>query len=120
MSDTEDPYEDLTIQPGAVAEPGTTLVNETGSWRELRPIIHHEPCTGCGLCATYCPDAAVKHVGDHPVRDEGTDPDRRPVPKSAKHIGEQQVAIDYKYCKGCGICAHECPIDAIDMVPEVK
>jgi 2-oxoacid:acceptor oxidoreductase delta subunit (pyruvate/2-ketoisovalerate family) len=26
--------------------------------------------------------------------------------------------FDYDYCKGCGICAHECPCGAIDMVPE--
>jgi Pyruvate/2-oxoacid:ferredoxin oxidoreductase delta subunit len=27
--------------------------------------------------------------------------------------------INYEYCKGCGICAAECPCGAIDMVPEV-
>ncbi|MFP3216806.1 MAG: 4Fe-4S binding protein, partial [Vulcanisaeta sp.] len=27
--------------------------------------------------------------------------------------------IDYDHCKGCGICAHECPVKAIKMVPEV-
>ena len=26
--------------------------------------------------------------------------------------------IDYDYCKGCGICAAECPCGAIAMVPE--
>jgi pyruvate ferredoxin oxidoreductase delta subunit len=26
--------------------------------------------------------------------------------------------IDYEYCKGCGICAEECPADAIKMVEE--
>jgi len=25
---------------------------------------------------------------------------------------------DYDYCKGCGLCAAECPCGAIDMVPE--
>ena len=27
-------------------------------------------------------------------------------------------AIDYDFCKGCGICAAECPCGAIEMVPE--
>ncbi|MEM2686731.1 MAG: 4Fe-4S binding protein, partial [Thermoproteota archaeon] len=29
-----------------------------------------------------------------------------------------EVKIDYNYCKGCGICAEECPRKAITMVPE--
>lgn len=28
------------------------------------------------------------------------------------------VAIDLRYCKGCGICAAECPTHALEMVPE--
>jgi 2-oxoacid:acceptor oxidoreductase delta subunit (pyruvate/2-ketoisovalerate family) len=30
----------------------------------------------------------------------------------------QRYRIDYDYCKGCGLCAQECPCGAIDMVPE--
>ena len=29
-----------------------------------------------------------------------------------------QYVIDYDYCKGCGICAAECPCGSIAMVPE--
>jgi Pyruvate/2-oxoacid:ferredoxin oxidoreductase delta subunit len=28
------------------------------------------------------------------------------------------VEIDYDYCKGCGVCANECPAKAITMVEE--
>ncbi|KXA91095.1 pyruvate synthase, partial [candidate division MSBL1 archaeon SCGC-AAA259A05] len=28
--------------------------------------------------------------------------------------------VDLDYCKGCGICAKECPVDAIEMVKEEK
>jgi Pyruvate/2-oxoacid:ferredoxin oxidoreductase delta subunit len=29
-------------------------------------------------------------------------------------------AIDLDYCKGCGICAAECPSGAILMTPETR
>lgn len=119
MTGSEDPYENLTIPKGAVVEPGTSLVNKTGSWRVSRPVVRHEQCTGCSLCVTYCPDAAAKFVGERRTDEEMTHWDRRAVPRAAKHDGSQKIAIDYDYCKGCGICAEECPIDAIRMVPEV-
>jgi Pyruvate/2-oxoacid:ferredoxin oxidoreductase delta subunit len=28
--------------------------------------------------------------------------------------------IDYDYCKGCSMCAVECPVKAIDMVQDNK
>ena len=30
----------------------------------------------------------------------------------------KQHDIDYDYCKGCGICAYECPSDSIEMIQE--
>jgi pyruvate ferredoxin oxidoreductase delta subunit len=33
-----------------------------------------------------------------------------------KESGE--LEIDMNYCKGCGLCAHECPKKAITMVRE--
>jgi pyruvate ferredoxin oxidoreductase delta subunit len=29
-----------------------------------------------------------------------------------------EPTVDLEYCKGCGICAEECPVQAIDMVSE--
>jgi pyruvate ferredoxin oxidoreductase delta subunit len=40
----------------------------------------------------YCPDAAI----------------------------DEDLNIDLDFCKGCGICANECPKKAIDMVREEK
>ena len=32
--------------------------------------------------------------------------------------GPAAYAIDYDFCKGCGICVAECPCGAIELVPE--
>jgi pyruvate ferredoxin oxidoreductase delta subunit len=66
----------------------------TGGWRSERPWRNDEKCTQCLLCWVFCPDTSVL-VKDDKVYD-----------------------FDLKHCKGCGVCAKECPFDAIDMVPE--
>jgi len=53
-----------------------------------------EKCNKCMLCWLYCPDGVV-----------GRGEDGYP-------------AIDYEYCKGCGICVQECPAGALKMVEE--
>ena len=86
----------LSLTPGAWSTT-VRMVQKTGSWRTVRPIVDEEKCVGCALCQSYCPEAAIKI--------EGTK--------------KQLAKIDYDYCKGCGICANECPQQAITMVPEI-
>jgi pyruvate ferredoxin oxidoreductase gamma subunit len=65
--------------------------NHTGTWSLERPILG-VPCSGCGVCALFCPEGAMRRLPD------GT------------------MEIDYLYCKGCGICEVVCPVrDAIAM-----
>ena len=71
---------------------GVHVLN-TGDWRTQRPVLDEEKCIHCGTCFLYCPVNSIR-------KENGT------------------FVISYDYCKGCGICAHECPKDAIDMVPE--
>ena len=54
-------------------------------------------CFGCDNCYGACPDRRGHQ--DRPWR-------------------PRRYEIDYDYCKGCGICAAECPCGAIAMVPE--
>jgi 2-oxoacid:acceptor oxidoreductase delta subunit (pyruvate/2-ketoisovalerate family) len=62
---------------------------------EARRCLSCGNCFECDNCYGMCPDNAVIKLG----------PGKR-------------FAIDLDYCKGCGICAAECPCGAIDMVPE--
>ncbi len=83
---------------GLVLEAGSSKAFETGDWRSEKPIWDAKKCTHCLLCWAYCPDSAI-------------------IVKDGKVQG-----IDYRYCKGCGICAEECPpkVQAIKMVREEK
>lgn len=64
-----------------------------GDWRSLRPVVDRDKCVKCAVCWLYCPVQCV----------------------------EERAAwfdINLKTCKGCGICANECPQRAITMVEE--
>ncbi len=64
---------------------------------EARRCLSCGTCFECDNCFGVCPDNAVVKLG----------PGRR-------------YEIDYDYCKGCGVCAEECPSGAIDMIKEVR
>jgi len=82
---------------GCVAPPGGSVVNKTGAWRTMIPVFKQEDCIGCRACELVCPEGCV--FGN---------------PK------EKKFTSDPDYCKGCGMCATECPVDDIDMVREEK
>jgi pyruvate ferredoxin oxidoreductase delta subunit len=86
----------LNISRCRTCQPGSTLKNKTGGWRNFRPVYIYEKCTKCGICEIVCPDMAVK------PREDGF------------------FEYDYDYCKGCGVCANECPAKAIEMILEEK
>jgi len=79
---------------GLIVEAGNAEKYNTGSWRAFRPVRDEKKCTDCLMCWIYCPDSAIL-VEDKKVK-----------------------GIDLEHCKGCGICAEECPVKAIKMVPE--
>lgn len=80
---------DSILQPISVPQKGAA--GNTGEWRLYKPILKKEKCVKCLKCWIYCPEAV---------------------------INKETLEIDYQYCKGCGICANECPCEAISMEKE--
>lgn len=79
-----------------ITEAGNSNDYKTGDWRSMKPIWHEEGCVHCLMCWVFCPDVSIKV-------------------ENGKMVG-----IDYDHCKGCGICARECPRKekALEMVKE--
>lgn len=90
--------EDLTwkdVEPGAmVSEPGNARQYKTGDWRSQRPTYDFKRCIKCAVCQMFCPEGCILQNA------------------------EGHFEADLYYCKGCGICARECPTKVITMVEE--
>ncbi len=70
-------------------------LTEANALFEARRCLSCGNCFECDNCYGVCPDNAVIKLGPG-----------------------QRFAFDYDFCKGCGLCAAECPCGAIDMVAE--
>lgn len=79
---------------GIIDKGGTAQDYHTGGWRTFKPEIDRDKCINCLQCWAQCPDTAIKPADGN--------------------FGE----FDYRYCKGCGICAQVCPVKCIKMVKE--
>lgn len=66
---------------------------QTGKWRTRKPVMDTDKCVKCGMCLMCCPVNSIRRHEDG------------------------SFEICYDYCKGCGICAHECKKGAITMQP---
>jgi len=70
-------------------------LDETNAQYEARRCLSCGNCFECDNCYGVCPDNAVIKLGPG-----------------------DRFKFNYDYCKGCGVCAQECPCGAIKMVPE--
>jgi pyruvate ferredoxin oxidoreductase delta subunit len=73
-----------------ISVPSEGSVGQTGSWRIFKPVLNEERCNKCLFCWIYCPEGCIT----------------------------KDLQINFDYCKGCGICAEECPAKAITMEKE--
>lgn len=85
-------YKDLPI--GTYAS-GMLLTETMEGWREEKPVINPNKCIECNVCGLVCPEGVI-------YEEDGV------------------WMIDYRFCKGCGICSRECVGKCIKMVREEK
>jgi NADPH-dependent glutamate synthase beta subunit-like oxidoreductase len=69
--------------------------DERSAQQEALRCFHCGACDLCGICHLFCPDLSIK-LGDIPGMN----------------------VLDEFHCKGCGICAEECPRSAVIMEKE--
>jgi NADPH-dependent glutamate synthase beta subunit-like oxidoreductase len=72
-------------------------LDERTALYEARRCLSCGNCFECDNCYGMCPDNAVHKLG-----------------------AGKGFSFDYDYCKGCGLCAAECPCGAIRMEPETS
>ena len=88
------PQLDLARRTSSFDEVQGGLTDENALF-EARRCLSCGNCFECDNCYGVCPDNAVIKLG----------------------AGEG-YEFNYDYCKGCGVCAAECPCGAIEMVAE--
>jgi len=89
-----------------ITEPGNATEYETGLWRSAHPVTDETKCIACGVCWAFCPDASRVQYKR-----------KKPNPQA---FTDYYYDFNMFFCKGCGICAHECPMGAITMVAEER
>jgi pyruvate ferredoxin oxidoreductase delta subunit len=82
-------WKDLPIG-GMILEAGNAVEYTTGSWRAFRPVRGEAECTNCFQCWLFCPDSSILVDAEQ----------------------DEMAGFDLEHCKGCGICAVVCPVNA--------
>lgn len=71
---------------------GSMYTQSVAHWRTIKPVYNTNHCINCYQCWVYCPDSSIL------VRDE------------------KMKGVDYKHCKGCGVCAEVCPTNPKSLI----
>ncbi len=80
-----------TKYEGPWADASDMLVLPVGEWKSQKPVVKGSKCCHCGTCYLFCPTGCIEDKGRY-------------------------FEANLDYCKGCGICARECPVKAISLV----
>jgi 2-oxoacid:acceptor oxidoreductase delta subunit (pyruvate/2-ketoisovalerate family) len=94
-------YQERQAKPKVPKEQRANRTEVYGSLSIEQALLEAGRCLSCGMCDQcencyiFCPDSSV-----------------------VKKEGDEGRVIDYDYCKGCGICAEECPVGLITMEKE--
>lgn len=89
----EEAFENTHVgNPRIIEEMKRTVapVESRADWRTFKPEVDVGKCTGCKMCWIFCPEHCIEMV-------------------------EGKSVVNYDFCKGCGICAEECPVSAMSM-----
>jgi NADPH-dependent glutamate synthase beta subunit-like oxidoreductase/Pyruvate/2-oxoacid:ferredoxin oxidoreductase delta subunit len=93
----ESPRAEIPVRPPEQAIKGFEEVIGDVDENEIQKSVERcfscGTCTNCDICYNFCPDLSVKKRN-------------------------QSYEIDYTYCKGCTICAEECPRGVIHLKAE--
>ncbi len=89
-------FEKQRRSAGAALDPRERIHTFDEIHEGLTDVSEAERCLSCGVCnecdrcVTYCPEGVLTRIG-------------------------HEFHFDYSYCKGCGVCASECPRNVIFM-----
>jgi pyruvate ferredoxin oxidoreductase delta subunit len=89
------PFKDLPIGI-IIPEAGSAQEYDTGSWTAFYAKFWADRCIQCYICWIVCPDSSI-------------------IVKDGLVAG-----VDLVHCKGCGLCASECPPKANALTMERK
>jgi len=80
-------WNDLPVG-GINSNAGNSIKNFTSNFRRgKKPEFNETTCINCFICWVFCPENAINVEN------------------------EKVTGINYDYCKGCGICVNECPVN---------
>ena len=78
---------------GIITKGGNSTETKTGAWSSRHADVDQKKCIKCHQCVVYCPEGCID------IEEDG-----------------KNVKVNTDFCKGCMVCAVECPVRAIKII----